>query len=242
MKMVFLNRIIGSVIAGTVLAVSFVSAGEPSPKVVMEKSHIYISALKQYTFNATVTEELLDENDKWRVYKQRVSVNVERPDKLRVDIKSKNKDRTSFLNNGLFTMVDHGFKYYGQIKTPKQIDAALDFLFDKYGINAPLAALVYKDMQKRVHFNKSKYFGTREVAGVLCDYVAFRNAKRELHLWIVQGKEPVVRSFTLIDRTIKKKPRTTAFIEWNTHPNFKNDTFVFKPSKSLMKISVESAN
>lgn len=239
--MTFLKTMVLQVVVGLMVIGSSVYAEENSAREIISKSYHYMGTLDQYAFDATLGEDLLDEHNQWKTYKQRVKVKVDRPDKLRVDIKSEGKDRTSYLNNGVFTMVDHTFQYYGQIKTPKEIDKALDYIFDKYGINAPLAALVYKDMQKRIHFTKSKYFGTKEVGGVLCDYVAFRNSQKELHLWIKHGDEPLVRSFTLIDRTIKEKPRTTAFIEWNTNPDFQSDTFTFVPTKGLMKISVESA-
>ncbi len=49
-------------------------------------------------------------------------------------------------------------------------DGTLDLIFDAYGINAPLASLIYSDMDKSVKFTKSKYFGTMDVAGVACDY------------------------------------------------------------------------
>jgi hypothetical protein len=218
-------------------AVSF--AASPAVEII-KKAREYRDSLTTYAFRATVQEELMDEQNKWHIYKKQLDVKVERPDKLRVDIQAEEKNRTIYLNNGLFTMVDHGYQYYGQLKTPKEIDKALDFIFNKYGINAPLAGLIYRNMQKRVHFTRSKYFGTKEVAGVLCDYVAFRNSKRELHLWITRGEEPVIRSLTLIDRTIKKHPRTTAFIIWDTHPDFSESVFIFKPIKGLYPVSVVS--
>jgi hypothetical protein len=213
----------------------------PTAKEVVQKAREYRDSLKRYAFTATMGEELLDEKGEWKTYTQKVEVKVERPDKLRVDVKSEEKDRTSYLKDGVFTMVDHRFGYFGQIKTPKEIDKALDFIFFKYGINAPLAGLVYTKMGKRVHFSKSKYFGIRKLSGVACDYVAFSNSKKELHLWITRGDEPVVRSFVLIDRTLKKRPRTEAFITWDTHPRFSESVFTFTPTKDLAAISVVSA-
>jgi len=209
---------------------------------IAERSYRYMGELDRYTFHATLTEELRNEKNRWQCYRQTVDVKVDRPDKLRIDIKSKEKERTSYLNKGVFTMVDHRFGYYGEIDTPQEIDKALAYIFDRYGINAPLSALLYTRMQKRIHFTRSKYFGTREVAGVVCDYIAFQNRHKTLHLWIARGKEPLIRSFTLMERNKEGKPKTSAFIEWNIHPTFRNNTFVFVPSGGLTKISVESAN
>jgi len=215
--------------------------GAPTAKEVVQKAREYRDSLKTYAFTATMGEELLDEKGEWKRYTQKVEVKVARPDKLRVDVKSDEKERTSYLKDGIFTMIDHRFGYFGQIKTPREIDKALDFIFFKYGITAPLAGLVYTKMGKRVHFSKSKYFGIRELGGVACDYVAFRNSKKELHLWITRTDEPVVRSFVLIDRTLKKRPRTEAFITWDIHSRFSESIFTFTPTKDLTPVSVVSA-
>jgi len=229
-------------LAAGVLLISSLSASEqPNARELAARSYHYTGALDRYTFRAVLSEEMLDGNHQWKVYKQQVYAEVDRPDRFRIETKSEGKERTSFLNDGIFTMADHGFHYYGQIETPKEIDRALDFIFKRYGINAPLAALLYRNMQHRIHFTKSRYFGRQEVAGVSCDYVAFQNSQKELHLWISHGKEPLVRSFVLIDRRIEKRPRITAFIEWDTHPEFGKNEFVFVPSKNMVKVSVEHA-
>ncbi len=211
-------------LTGLLAGATLLSAA-PTAKEIVNKAREYRDSLKQYAFSATLGEELLNENSQWQLYIQKVEVKVERPDKLRVDVKSEEKDRTSYLKDGIFTMVDHKFGYYGQIKTPKEIDKALDYISNKYGITAPLAGLVYTKMGKRVHFSKSKYFGTKEVGGVPCDYVAFSNRKKELHLWVTQGDTPVVRSFVLIDKTLKERPRTEAYITWDTNPRLSEDVF-----------------
>lgn len=226
--------------AGMLLLSGTVSAAEVTAKEVVAKARKYRDSLKEYAFHAVLTEELLNDNEMWQKYTQNVDVKVRRPDQLRVDIKSAEKDRTNYLKDGVFTMVDHRFGYYGQIKTPKEIDKALDFIFKKYGISAPLAGLIYTNMGKRIHFSKRKYFGVREVGGVPCDYVAFSNRKKELHIWITQGKEPLVKSFVLIDKTLKKRPRTEAYIVWDTKPHFSESVFTFKPTKDLTPISVVS--
>ena len=239
--MVFAKKMLAAVTVGMVLG-SGVYAAEPGAKDVVKSMYSYLGKLKKYAFEATVSDDVLGPEGKWTKDSRFVKVEVQRPDKLRVDVKAKGKERTSYLNDGLFTMVDHGFGYYGQLKTPKTIDKALDYIFDKYGINAPLAALVYKDMENRVHFNRSKYFGEKKLDGVLCDYVAFANKNIELHMWIEKGDKPLLKSFRIIDTTVKERPSTAAAIKWDVNPKFTDKEFVFVPTKGLSKISVESAN
>ena len=139
-------------------------------------------------------------------------------------------------------MIDHEFNYYGQINTPKTIDGTLDVLFEKFDIKAPLASLVYSDMDKRAKFRTSKYFGTKVVGGVECDYVAFKNNTREIHAWIATGDKPLVKTFSIIDTSADSASRTNTSITWNENPNISDSDFVFVAPKGSSKISVNRAN
>ena len=230
--------------AGVALLLSSTSlfAAEPSAKEIVNKTYQYIGSMDQYTFNAVVTDEEAKDGEIVKTYRQDVSVKVDRPGKLRVDTKGDIKNRSSYLNDGLFTMIDHGFGYYGQLETPKTIDGALDLIFEKYGIRAPLAQLIYSDMDKRVKFNRSKYFGTMDVAGVECDYVAFKSRVREVHVWIATGDKPLVKTYSIIDTSTKSQSRINTSIHWNDNSKISDSDFIFKAPKGVTKISVEAAN
>ena len=236
-----LQKIVQRAAVGMLLA-SVAAMAAPSATEILAKAREYRATLSSYAFKAALYEDVVGDGKVIETIKTDVDAKVKRPDKLRVEVKNKYKDRTSYLNNGLFTMVDHGYGYYGQLKTPKEIDKALDFIFNKYGINAPLAAFLYTHMEKRTHFTKGKYFGTREIGGVACDYVAFRSKGQELHLWIARGEKPLVINFVLIDLSSSAKPKTSASLKWDTDVKFSDSIFTFVPSKGLHKIEVEPAN
>ncbi len=230
--------------AGVALLLSSTTlfAAEQSAKDVVNKAYQYIGSMDKYSFNAVVSNEEAQDGNIVNTHKQNVSVKVVRPGKLRVDTKGENKSRSSYINEGTFTMLDREFGYYGQIETKKDIDGTLDMIFETYGIKAPLASLIYSDMHKRVKFNRSKYFGTVEVAGVECDYVAFKSKVREVHVWITTGDQPLVKTFSIIDTSIKGNPRRNTTLTWNTDPKISDSDFVFSAPKDVTKISIESAN
>ncbi len=231
-------------VAGLVLLLSgtILFAAEQSAKDIVSKTYQYIGSMDQYTFDAVVTDEEAKDGQIVKTYRQDVSVKVDRPGNLRVDTKGDIKNRSSYLNDGLFTMIDHGHDYYGQLETPKTIDGALDLIFEKYGIKAPLASLFYSDMDKRVKFKRSKYFGTMDVAGVECDYVAFKSNVREVHVWITTGDKPLVKTFSIIDTTVEGYPRRNTSLTWNTNPKISESDFIFAAPKGASKVSVEAAN
>ncbi|MEA3418064.1 MAG: DUF2092 domain-containing protein [Campylobacterota bacterium] len=216
-------------------------AADPSPSEIVNKAYLYIGSMDKYAFDAVVTNDDVQDG-KNVIFTHRVSVKVDRPDKLRVDTKGDIKDRSSYINDGLFTMIDHGFGYYGQLKTDKGIDGTLDTIFEKYGIKAPLAQLIYSDMDKRVRFSKRKNFGTVTLGDTECDYLAFSDRAKEVHVWIAKGDKPLVKRYIIIDKMTKGHPRSVTTLKWKSGSGISDSDFVFKAPKDASKISIQSAN
>ena len=226
----------------TAIAATSLFAADKSARDILNNAYQYVGSMDKYAFSAVVIDDEMQDGKTTKKYRHTVSVKVDRPGKLRVDTTGTVKNRSAYLNDGSYTMMDHGQNYYGQIKTPKTIDATLDVLFEKFGIRAPLAQLIYSGMDKRVKFRTSKYFGTKDVAGVECDYVAFKNATREIHVWIATGDKPLVKSFSIIDTSADSASRINASVTWNTNANISDSDFVFAAPKGSSEITVNRAN
>jgi hypothetical protein len=218
-----------------------VSASDMSAKEIVFNAFNYLSGLDKYAFDAVIYDKYTIGDGKEERFKHLVSVKLDRPGKLRVDVKGDIKDRTSYLTDGVFTMIDHDIGFYGQLQTPKTIDGALDFIINKYGITAPLTSLLYSDMPKRAKFSTSKYFGVKDVAGVSCDYVAFRKKNKTIHVWVARGEKPLVKAYSVIEVTKNETFRIDTSIAWKDASSIKESDFVFKAPKGVTKISVESA-
>jgi len=225
----------------SLFGVTNVSASELAAKEIVFNAFNYLGTLDKYTFDAVIYDKYNVGNGQEENFKHLVSVSLNRPGKLRVDIKGDTRDRTSYINDGVFTMIDHDFGYYGQLKTPKSIDGALDFIVKKYGIVAPLTSLLYSDMTKRVKFSRSKNFGVQNIGGVTCDYVAFKNKKKEVHIWITRGDRPLIKAYSVIEVGKKDTFRVDTSLTWKDGSNIKNSDFVFNAPKGVTKISIESA-
>jgi hypothetical protein len=225
----------------TAIAATSLFAADQSARDILNKAYQTIGDMDKYAFTAVVTDDEVQKGETTEKYKHTVSVKVDRPGKLRVDTTGTVKNRSSYLNNGTYTMIDHGHNYYGQIKTPKTINGALDFLFEKFAIRAPLSQLIYSGMDKKVKFRTSKYFGTKDVDGVECDYVAFKNGTREIHVWIATGDKPLVKSYSIIDTGTDSASRINTSVTWDTNANISDSDFVFVAPEGASKISVNRA-
>lgn len=226
---------------GLLFSATTLVAADKSARDVINNAYQYLGSMDKFSFNAVVSEDAVDNGEIVKTYKQNVSAKVSRPNMLRVDTNGDAKNRSSYLNNGIYTMMDHNFGFYGQITTPKSIDGALDFIFTKFGIRSPMASLLYSDMNKRVKFKTSKYFGTMDVAGTECDYVAFKNNTREIHAWVATGDKPLVKTYSIIDTGTNGNPRMNTSLTW-TNSNISDSDFIFKAPKNASQITVNSSN
>ncbi|MCK5536045.1 MAG: DUF2092 domain-containing protein [Bacteroidales bacterium] len=222
---------IGILLAGTNLF-----AAEKSASEIINNAYKHMGSLDKYTFDAVVSED----ETKGEHFRQDLSVKVYRPGKIVVSTNGKAKNKSFYLNDGVFTMMDYNLNYYGSVEAEKSIDDTLDFLFEKYGIKIALSSLLYSDMNQRVKFKKSKYFGTRDVAGVECDYVAFKSNIGDVHVWITTGENPLVKTYSIISTGDDFSRRNTTLV-WNTNPNTTDSDFVFTAPKGASNISVKPA-
>lgn len=229
-------------IVALLFSVTSLFATELSPRALLNKAYHYIGSMDKYAFTAVVVDDFRAEDGTVSTYIHDVTVKIDRPGKLRVDVKGDTRDRSNYLNNGVYTMMDHEFGYYGEVKIPGTIDAGLDYIFEKYGIRAPLAQLIYSNMHTRVKFIKNKYFGTQMVDGIECHYIAFSNGVREVHVWISTGDKPLVKYYSIIDKTGEEEHRINTSLYWDLNAKISDTDFIFRVPKSAEKISVLREN
>jgi len=216
------------------LTTTTILASQVTAQDIAKKAYDYLDTKDKYAFDAVIVNHL-DKSQNTHL----VSVKVDRPHQVRIDIKGDLKDRSNYINNGTYTIIDHDYNYYGELKTPKTINGTLDYIFEKFDIKAPLAQLIYNDMGKRVKFRKSNYFGVVDVLGVSCDYIAFSDKYKEVHIWVATGEKPLVRHYIIINKNNIDNSKKVTTIHWKDPKNISSSDFVFTAPKNASKISIE---
>jgi len=203
----------------------------------LKNTYTYMGDLSKYAFGASITNSITDENVDI-VMKRHSDVKVQRDSMFRVDSKGENIDRSVYLSNGVFTMIDNKEKYYASVKTGKGIDGTLEHISKKLGIILPISTLIHSDMTKFIHPSRVQYFGTKVISGVNCDYVAFRKKNTIVHLWIEDSATPLIRFAKIVTKGFGTTDMT---LDWDTSPGFSNSTFVFKAPKGASNVSIVAA-
>ena len=211
----------------------------PVPSAILMDAYRYLGALDYFSFDAITTNDDIFRNVMLQEFTHKVHVDVVRPDKLQINISGDIKNRSIYMLNDNFTIIDHDLDFYGELQTPKTIDETLDYLFEAYEIKTPLANLLYTDLDKRIAPKENgHYFGTTRVDGKICHYIGFVDDQREFQIWIEKSETPLIRKFSIIDKSEKFDLRSTTLLRWDIKPYFKKKHFLFKAPKDAEKISV----
>lgn len=217
-----------------------VKIAHPVASAILMDAYRYLGTLDKFTFDAVTSNDDVYHDKMLISYKHRIQLSLQRPDKLRTHIVGDLKNRSTYLMNDTFTMIDNDQNFYGQVEVPKTIDSALDYLFENFNIKSPLANLLYTDLDKRLApKHKGYYFGTTQIDGKVCHHIGFTNEKKEFQVWIETSQTPLIRKFVIIDKSDKFKPRSTTILRWDTQPHFDENHFLFKAPDGAEKISVK---
>lgn len=212
----------------------------PVASIILLDSYRYMGALEKFSFDALTTNDDVFHDKMLKEYTHKVHADLQRPANLRINVSGDIKNRSSYLYNDKFTIFDHDLNFYGELKVPNRMDSALDYLFDAFNIKSPLANLLYTDLDKRLApKNNGYYFGTVQVDGKSCHHIGFVNEKRELQVWIEKGKSPLIKKFSIIDKSSKFHLRSTTRIRWDLQTDLKEKDFHFNPPKGAVEISIE---
>lgn len=214
-------------------------AVEPEAVQALRLATDYLAGLKQFRAEMdTVIEFVLPDGQKLQSG-HRVSVAVQRPNKLRAERVGDIVDQV-FSYDGTSLSIDlPKEKYYATVAAPPTLEEMLDFAREKLDVIAPASDLIYKNAFERLTDGLTSAFvvGPSSVAGVACDQLAFRNAEVDWQIWIEQGKKPLVRKFVVSSKKMPQSPEFMVVIsKWDTAPKLAAAAFSFVPPKNSMKI------
>ncbi len=214
----------------------------PVPSSILMNSYRYMGKLKRFSIDAITTNEDMYADKMLVTYTHHIHMDVMRPNLLHIKLNGDIKDRSYYINDGHFTVYDRHTNYYGTLDVPKKIDHALDHLFEKFNIKTSLANILYTDLDKRIPpKTKGYYFGISDVKDTPCHHIGFVTPTQEFQVWIATGEHPVIRRFTVIDKTEIFRPRSSTVLKWDLDPDLKPDSFVFEKPKGAVQINIEPA-
>ncbi len=214
---------------------------DPSADALLKKMCALLADSKSFTVEShSTTEELLASGQKIQTARNQ-KVAVRRPNAIASSAQG-DDDETQFVYDGkVATLLNVRANTFSQVQVPATIDETLDTLETKYGVEMPLADLLFSDPYKALAGNvrSGQDLGTSYVFDTKCHHLAFRQEFVDWQIWIDAGDKPLPLKIVI---TFKESPANlefTAFLsKWDLAANIPDPRFTFTPPPSAKKVDL----
>ena len=231
--------------AQTSAATTEAIAPDVDPRAVeaLKKMSTYLQTLQTFRLTSEASLDVITVQDQ-KVQLDMISTyQVKRPG-IRIDWVSDQKNRQFYYDGRQFTLVAPTLGYYATVDAPPTNREFLAALYDKTGVELPLADLFrWSDADHADDIAKltsAFSVGTATLDGVATDHWAYRTDEFDWELWIEQGDRPLPRKFVLIDRTDPTLPAFIARLTWQLNPTLDPAAFTYVPTGDVVAISFNS--
>jgi hypothetical protein len=213
---------------------------EPKAVEVLKQMCDYLKNLQQFSFQASITEDVLLTSGQRIQYARSVEASVRRPDRLRAESVGDTDDRQIVYDGKTITLMDRSKNLYTVIPAPPELDAALEHGIQSFNLRAPLADLIYTKSYEYLTEGALSgfYVGLSKVQGVSCHHLAFRDKDIDWQIWIEDSQTPVPRKFLITDKTAQGLQFTAVFTKWNTSAQLEDGLFTFVAPEKAEKIDI----
>lgn len=213
---------------------------EPQAAKILKQMCDYLAGLKQFSFQADNTEDVLLTSNQRVQYGKNVKVFVRRPDRLRIDFAGDKEDGQLFYDGKAITLLDRSKNFYTTIPAPPEMNAALDYAIHVFNLRAPLADLIntrgYSCLTDEVI--SGHYEGLHKVQGRPCHHLAFKQKDADWQIWIEDSQTPLPRKFIITDKQAHGLQFTAMLSKWNTSPRLTDSLFTFVAPPKAEKIGI----
>jgi len=168
-----------------------------------------------------------------------VDLAVRRPGQAYVLLQGDVPPLRYWLGDGQLAMMDLTRWTYAVAPVPADLDAAIDVVWQRYGLKLPLADFIsgspYENLTRAVQ--TGFYVGLHDVQGVSCHHLAFQQEDIDWQIWIDDGLLPLPRKMLIVYKNEPGAPRYTAhFSEWDLAPDLGDTIFDFEPPDGAERI------
>jgi hypothetical protein len=170
-----------------------------------------------------------------------VVMRISRPDKLRITNRSAESTGEIFISEGMVSVYNGNSNYYAQTPVPAGLDAAVLFVIDEVGIEAPILDFISSDVASYLMEDADSvdYIGLSRFRGQSHHHIVIRTAEIDLQLWVLAEGAPLPAKMALSAKWEGGSPRSVFFFSWDTDPKIKSKTLRFEPPPGAIKIEFD---
>jgi hypothetical protein len=202
----------------------------------------YLRSLKAFQVDAEITEDDVLDDGQIVTASRKTTLLAEKPNLLRVEIKSDERDTFLFYDGKNFTVYGKLVNFYATVPAPPTTGELIKKIDDEYGIEVPLVDLFLwgTDEATIKRITSAIDVGPATVEGVTCEQYAFRQEGVDWQIWIQLGDFPLPRKLAIRTLTDDARPQHTSTLAWNLAPSYNDAAFTFDPPEGALRIALQN--
>jgi len=200
----------------------------------------HLQTLKRFQVTTDVTGERVLEDGQKLQHSATATLDVARPNKVRVWMMSARSERELIYDGKAATLYTPAQKSYSSVAFTGTLDQLVDGLQRNYGVEVPLSDLfVWGTAAAPLDkIESAMNAGQDFIDEDLCNHYAFRQGLLDWQIWITTGSKPLPRKLVITNRADEARPESVSLIDWNLTPTFKDSIFTFVPPKGTAKAEI----
>jgi hypothetical protein len=199
-----------------------------------------LQSLKRYEVSIQLSGERVLADGQKLQHTATASMQIERPNKMRVAMHSARKERELLYDGKTATLFTPAQNFYSQVPFSDNLGGLITKLKEKFGVEVPATDLFvwgtpaapFDDIQSAM------LAGQDYIGNELCDLYAFRQGDLDWQVWISATGKPLPHKLVITYRADEARPQSVTLIDWNLNPSFKDSIFTFVPPKGARKIEL----
>jgi hypothetical protein len=217
---------------------------DPNVVKALDQMGAYLRTLAAFDVESTnSTDEVLETGQKVQ-FDGTAYLQVRRPNKLHVEVKTDRKHREFFYDGKTFTIFGRRVNYYATVPAPPTLRELIVVLAEKYGIEVPLSDLFLwgTEDSRAATLRSAIDLGPATVGGTECEQYALRQEGVDWQVWIQKGDAPLPRKLVITTTSDPAQPQFVSVLQWKLDPKLNDATFSFSPPPGAMRIVLETAD
>jgi hypothetical protein len=199
---------------------------------------VNLADTKQFSVAIHMTYDVLQESGQVIEFGEVRTLQISRPEYLRVDAKQSDGDSGGLIFDGkTITQFSDTHNVYSQIDRPGSTDGAIRYAVGDLGVRFPLARMLVTSFPQEIsRLTTDVDFVERNTLGPEpTDHIAGRTDDLDYQVWIREDNFPT--RIVLTYRNAPGQPQFRAdFFDWNTAPSLKRGSFIFTAPDNSEKI------
>lgn len=196
-----------------------------------------------FSFTARIMREEPGTNGQMLDFFRIVRAQVQRPGKMRLEIKSDTSDVNLWCDGKNLTMMPLTGKIYTTMPAEPNLDGTLAMLKSKTEAHTPLVPFLVSDPYSRLAdgVQSASEVGFENEGNSRFLHLAFTEPDADWQLWLSGPNEVLPRRMAIVYKKIEGQPRVVVeFSDWNVNAEIPNDAFVFLKPEGSRPVTLEA--